>query len=182
MLWWTANGNQTSLAKFGQNPTYLDRGYNRYDAEILAFTNYFNAKFEISVDGNVIKAMAYVETKMGYFPGSATANGEIDIMQVLDPRNPAVYRLAAVSGQWSFDPNEGRRYIPSDGYDFFTSSLFPTGDGLNYNRSGATVDMSIAGGVLWYLVKGNIPEKYNVGDPGYMPKIKVAFNLMGIGR
>jgi len=150
--------------------------------QILAFTNYFNAIFGSSVDANVIKAIMYVETKAGYFAGSVTANGSLDVMQALDPRKPAVYRLAAVSGQWSFDHYEGSKYIPSDGYKLFKTSLFPTGNGHEYNRSGASVEMSIVGGILWYLAKGGSPEKYNVANPSYMEELNEAFELMGIPR
>jgi len=77
---------------------------------------------------------------------------------------------------------KGSKYIPSDGYNLFTTSLFPTGNGHEYNRSGSSVEMSIAGGILWYLVKGGSPEKYNVGNPSYMRELNEAFELMGIPR
>ena len=106
------NGGQSSIKQFAKGQYGED--YNKYDTEILGLVNYWNHKLGASVDANVIKAMARAESQMGYISGSASANGSIDIMQVLDVRNPAIQRLAA---EGNFDPNEGK--MPKKGYSLF---------------------------------------------------------------
>ena len=107
--------------------------------------------------------MARVESQMGYISGFASANGSIDIMQVLDARNPAIQRLAA---EGKFDPNEGK--MPKDGYLLF-KQLYPSG---NYNNSNATPTMSFAAGIRWFIHKSSDPAKYNGGgDPDYVKKV-----------
>lgn len=138
--------------------------------QILGFTNYWNYKLGTDIDANVIKAMAYVETKIGYFQGSASANGSIDIMQVLDGRNPAIQRLAA---EGNFDPNEGS--MPKDGYIVF-KRLFPNG---KYDNSAANVEMSVAAGVRWFIHNSGSVERYNGGGDGaYAGKVTDALKLM----
>ncbi len=175
--WFANNGEQTSLGQFQSEEGGAD--YNRYDTEILAFTNYLNAKYGEKVDANVIKAMTYVETKVGYDTGEErgnfSANGGVDIMQCLDDRNFAVHRLAAMGGV--FNPIEGRAYIPEDGYGLF-KNLYADG---TYNKAAATVEMSIVGGVLWFLVKDSDPHTYNMGNPGYLDDLTEAIKLMGMG-
>jgi hypothetical protein len=137
--------------------------------------NYVNEKFGSSVDPNVIKAMMYVESKIGYYPGTARANGSFDVMQCLRPNVHAVYRLAARNGEKPFDPNEARKYIPADGYGLF-QKLFPDG---KYNNSAATVEMSILGGTIWLAYKNYKPADYGSGT-GYGIEVDDALNLMGV--
>jgi hypothetical protein len=183
--WFAANGEQTSLGQFAAGPN--GQNFNRHDTKILGMVNYINLKFGTNVDANIIKAMMYIESKIGYFQGSEWANGSVDVMQVLDPGNFAIYRLAATDGTGqtfgvgrtgkNYDPNEGRRYIPSDGYGLF-QSIFLDGQ---YDNRYTTINMSILGGILWYLVKGSCPIRYNGGgDPRYAEKMDTAFREMGL--
>lgn len=78
-----------------------EEDYNRFDYEILDAVNKWNKYFSsqqysppISLDPNLVKAMIYIESRMGYHK---TADGYYsaypDVMQIGDPRNPAIHTL-----------------------------------------------------------------------------------------
>lgn len=114
-----------------------------------------------------------VETKMGYYKGSDIANGLVDIMQCIDPRNLAVQRLAAIG---TYDPNEGAKFLPKEGFGLFKKLYDFSG---NYVRSNATIDMSVAAGVIWYTHKGGSFESYNGGgDTDYIFKCHELRNIL----
>jgi len=75
--------------------------YNRFDKEILETVNFWN-KFFLSqeyppkepLDPNLVKAMIYVESRMGYYTSEeGHYPAYADVMQVADPRNPAIHTL-----------------------------------------------------------------------------------------
>jgi hypothetical protein len=69
--------------------------YNRYDGIIEEVVNKWNEEFlrdkypvEKPLDPNLVKAIIYRESKMGYYPG-----GEINVMQVGNPGDPSLKTL-----------------------------------------------------------------------------------------
>lgn len=72
--------------------------YNRFDHEIVMAVNQWNAYFNDEypppepLHPNLVKAMMYVESKMGYFPSSGYPSFP-DVMQVADVNNPAIHTL-----------------------------------------------------------------------------------------
>lgn len=90
-----------------------NENYNRYDTAILAAVDYWNGQFlkdtnppEEPLDPNLVKAMIYVESRVGYYPG-----GEVDVIQVGNPGDDALRTLNyAVEETWF---QNGKR-IPLD--------------------------------------------------------------------
>jgi len=118
-----------------------------------------------NLDANIVKAIAYQESRMGYYNGNLS--GAIDVMQTLTDANPAIHRLAAVG---DYDPNEGS--MPKNGYGLF-KLLYPNG---RRDNSAMTVEMSFAGGIRWLIHKGT-PARYNGGgDSNYESKINNILN------
>jgi hypothetical protein len=88
----------------------------------------------------------------------------------------------------NYDPNEGAAYgLPRQGYGAL-KALFPNG---TYNKSAATVNMSIAFGIRWFEYKvalnygagDNAVNKginaYNGGgDPNYWKKVDDTLKIM----
>lgn len=72
--------------------------YNRFDHEILDAVNTWNKEFDDEcsppepLHPNLVKAMIYVESKMGYYK-SLRYPSYPDVMQVADPDNPAIHTL-----------------------------------------------------------------------------------------
>ncbi len=180
--WWAANGRQMALAKFDYDELTNVPGFeninngsydlDRYDKIILAMTNFVNELFGTDIDGNDIKALIAVETKMGYYHRNDYVNGSVDIMQSLTKDNYAIQRLAA---RGIYDPNEAIDFIPKSGYGLF-QRLYPDG---NYDRQFATVEMSVLGGIIWFLQYECNFAKYNgKGDPAYINKINGTLKAM----
>ncbi len=68
------------------------RGYNRFDNHIFEAVLFWNDFFSkqdypipIPLDPNLVKAIIYRESRLGYFPDKHV----VDVMQVWDPENPA---------------------------------------------------------------------------------------------
>lgn len=140
------NGAKTRIKSLSANNDRY-RNYDRYDNQIIGWTNYWNnaLKGTLNFKKNVVKALMFTESKMGYYfaKDRPSANAQVDVMQVLDGRNPAVQRMAACG---NYDPNEGAAYgMPRSGYGIL-KTLYPKG---TYNKTYATVDMSIAFGIRW---------------------------------
>ena|GEM_PF-6371939 len=184
LMWFATNGNQSSIGSFdtdklktvlnGEYSAYADTtryDLNRFDTQILGFANYFNLKYSREIDANDIKVIALIESKMGYFAGSATANGAVDVMQVLDRRNPAIQRLAA---QGNFDPNEGARLMPREGFGLFQDMY----DDGTYAIENATIEMSIIAGIIWYAHKGSFQRYNGGGDSSYTTKAQSLREIM----
>ncbi|MDO9399125.1 MAG: hypothetical protein Q7T79_00340 [bacterium] len=77
-----------------------NENYNRFDKEILEVVNFWNKVFffqkyppEKALDPNLVKAITYRESRMGY-----ESIGEVDVMQVGDPDNPALFSLKNIAG------------------------------------------------------------------------------------
>lgn len=176
VMWWSTHGvyAEKDLRQFavddygrkiGTDPQA--QNYNRYDDMILAFTNYWNKTLSIDIDPNVVKAMVYVESHVGYYTGGR--NGELDVMQVLDDANPAIHRLAAIG---NYDPNESN--IPRTGHGLFKKLYCEDG----YHSERATPAMSIIGGIRWLAYK-KTPKNYNGGgDSHYEEKVNNALKNM----
>lgn len=85
--------------------------YNRYDNEIRAAVDYWNNQFlndadppKEPLDPNLVKAMIFVESRMGYYPG-----GEVDVMQVGNPGDKTLKVLNGKSKKpeyWIHDNEE----------------------------------------------------------------------------
>ena len=75
--------------------------YNKYDAYILGWTEYYNELSSIKIDPNYIKSQCYQESRIGNNSGSTkkipAANEERDIMQVLDVRNYNIYEYIGIA-------------------------------------------------------------------------------------
>jgi len=90
-----------------------DEDYNRFDKEILEAVNEWNKHFfaqeyppKEPLHPNLVKAMIYVETRMGYYiPPEEYYPSYPDVMQVADPRNPAIHTLN--NDGW-IDPETGK--------------------------------------------------------------------------
>lgn len=82
------------------NPGSLGEDYNIYDNQIDEMVKYWNGIFlaqtdppPIPLDPNLIKAMMYVESKIGWYRPKTGYSGYPDVMQVADSRNDAIYAL-----------------------------------------------------------------------------------------
>ncbi|MDP3043356.1 MAG: hypothetical protein Q8N21_03060 [bacterium] len=76
--------------------------YNRFDKEIREVVDYWNNVFaeqeyppQEFLDCNLVKAIVYKESRAGYFAG-----GEIDVMQVGNPGDPALKTLNGELEEW----------------------------------------------------------------------------------
>lgn len=78
-----------------------EQNYNRFDQEIINEVNLWNNEFAkqqypppIPLDPDLVKAMVYIESVMGYYkPRKGAYPSFPDVMQVADPRNPAIHVL-----------------------------------------------------------------------------------------
>jgi|GEM_PF-1362230 len=94
------NGNQPTETVRSYEPGSNGEDYNKFDMEIKKWVDEWNNKFAMQkfpplepMDPNLVKAMIYAESRMGY--GSLPTGHPVlpDIMQVADPRNPAIHTL-----------------------------------------------------------------------------------------
>ncbi|MBD5528485.1 MAG: DNRLRE domain-containing protein [Lachnospiraceae bacterium] len=96
---------------------YHQRNYQRYDEWIKGWSRYYNIKRSANIDPNVIKAMMYKESKMGYDPStSPNANISRDVMQAIDIRNSNIFEyikidLNNVRVAISTDKDENGNYV-----------------------------------------------------------------------
>lgn len=79
--------------------------YNRFNQEIKEAVNHWNNVFgqekdppEELLNPNLVKAIIYKESRMGYQPG-----GEIDVMQVGNPADPALKTLNGELKEWEIE-------------------------------------------------------------------------------
>ena len=109
------NPNHLELRPY--NSRKSGENYNRFDTDIINAVNDWNNEFSkqdnpppILLDPNLVKAMIYVESKMGYFETKKNAYPSYpDIMQVADPLNPAIYTLKNI-----FNPNPSVNKIATE--------------------------------------------------------------------
>ena len=107
-----SNLRQYKSSKSGQS-------YDQYDEAIEYAVNHWNKEFlsqdnppTTPLDPNLVKAMIYVESKMGYYVPSESYikkhpdyyHSYPDVMQVADPHNDAIYAFKNV-----YNPNPGRK-------------------------------------------------------------------------
>ncbi|AZR73470.1 hypothetical protein BBF96_08795 [Anoxybacter fermentans] len=133
------------VSMYGENTNiqkYKDEKLNRFDREIIAWTNYWNRRLKgvknyIALDPNLVKAVMYQESKVGTYGGAR--NGIADPMQVLDKDNPALTVLAGKR-------TEGRLYgIPKSGYGLARL--------INEKKLQPNPMASVALGVRWLAYK-----------------------------
>ena len=169
--WYAANGAYTSIAQYNLGD---GNDYNGFDNIILGWTNYWNETLGSGIiNPDVVKAMIIQESTVGHNPLN---NGLKDVMQSLDPRNPAISRLAA---RGKYSKYEGlKQGIPAGGYGL-AQRLFAGG---KYDASRATSTMSICLGIRWLAYKTTVTEDVNKtrggvhdynggGDSGYVGKV-----------
>lgn len=160
------------------NVTVNGKSSDRFDAEIGAFSYFWDSKYSskgYQYQMKYIKAVMAVESKIGI--GSGT-NASTDVMQCLESYDPAVYCMAKIepSNGTPYDPNEGlTKGMLKGGYkavrNIFSGSI---PQASKYNST-----LSICFGILWLgyktAVKGSIKAgviAYNGnGDSDYWEKI-----------
>lgn len=167
--------------------------YGRYDAFIIGWTEYFNDRLgEWNINPEIIKAIMWRESTIGYSSvDSPNKNPKIDVMQVLDPRNPTIYEFCS----YPLDTTKNVRVLNKEGNYVLPVELDPAykqcktrstyntpvadrlfkdgGDGFYYYQyQNATVILSIAFGIKTYSIKLKAAEgdellaaqKYNDSD------------------
>jgi len=90
--------DELSVRPYKPGPNGED--YNRFDTEIKSVVDDWNKEFMAQkypptepLDPNLVKAMIYVESKLGYGLSSTGYPAYPDIMQIADSRNPAIHTL-----------------------------------------------------------------------------------------
>ncbi len=80
---------------------YQERNYQRYDSWIIGWSKYYNLKYGTQINPNIIKAMMYKESKIGYDKStSPNANISRDVLQALDVRNPNIYEYVKIDTRY----------------------------------------------------------------------------------
>jgi len=150
-----------------------NRNYERYDRYIIGWTDYFNDRLNINIDGAIIKAMMWKESKMGYVNSpSPNANIAADVMQVLDPRNSTIYeyctynldtttnvKIVDLTGSYvlpvAIDPRYNHQKTRTTHNTPVADRLFSLqSDGCyHYNYQAASPLLSIALGIKTYAIK-----------------------------
>lgn len=89
---------EEEIRPYSYKGVFGNEDYNRYDSVIKEVVDYWNDEFlkdtdspENILDPNLVKAIMYQESRIGYDTGES--RGEIDVMQVGDPNNPALRTL-----------------------------------------------------------------------------------------
>ncbi|KKR78629.1 MAG: hypothetical protein UU24_C0030G0014, partial [Candidatus Nomurabacteria bacterium GW2011_GWA2_40_9] len=192
-----SNLRQYKSPKSGQN-------YNQYDVAIYDAVKYWNNEFfnqtnpiTTFLDPNLVKAIIYVESKMGYYVPSSNYikknpnyyRSNPDLMQVGDPRNGSLFVLKNIE-----NPKTGKKN---------TEFEIINGKEVTIEYPEANIDtpeQSIYWGVRWLFRKAreNIKQadgswtrkwldwketlrRYNVGDPGYVDKVYKVYE-QGVGE
>jgi hypothetical protein len=170
--------------------------YNRFDTEIIYAVAEWNKHFvnqenppAVLLDPDLVKAMIYIESDMGYYILKGRYPGYPDVMQVADPDNPAIYALKDI-----VNPKLNKMATE---YEVINGVTVP----LQYpETSGSSSQTSIFWGVRWlyHQAQENIEEdgnwrrkwidwkeaiyRYNNGgDKDYVKKVYSAYEN-GIGR
>lgn len=142
---WTPTIEEISFNLIQSYKPYQDHDYNRFDKEILEAAAYWNSLFlkqryppAKPLDPNMVKAMVYYETGMGYHQGPNQPYP--DVMQLGDPANPA---MSALRGE-----TPANEFIDEDSYGH-TSYSYPEKRMPNVD----TPKESIFWGVRWLYHK-----------------------------
>ncbi len=132
------------------NSISLKRNYNRFDNEIADAVCFWNDEFSkqdnpppVPLDPNLVKAMIYVESVMGYGKHKDYPSYP-DVMQVADPRNDAIYALKNI-----YNSNPDRKKMGTE-YEFINGQEVS----LNYpEANGSSARQSMYWGVRWLYHK-----------------------------
>lgn len=130
--------------------------FNQYDQIITNVVSKLNQEFSKQdypppnlLDPNLIKAMAYVESKVGQYQApSGNYPASPDVMQIADPRNPAIHTLN--NDGW-VDPSTGQK---AEEYTL----IYRVVKIMDYEDKALvnTVEDSIYWGVIWLYHKAEI--------------------------
>lgn len=183
----TPQATTAALRPYNSGSPKLD--FNRFDNHVVSAAKTWNDEFLSQkypppkpLDPNLIKAMLYVESTMGY-GASPLYPAYPDVMQVADPANPAIHTLR--NDRW-VDPKTGR--IARE-YEWAKGGI----QVLEYKNAKAdTAEQSILWGVRWLYHKAQKIEEggkrtwlsweeavkaYNGGgDPDYQKKVYKIYN------
>lgn len=129
-----------------------EENYNRYDNEIREAVAHWNHEFfsqkyppDEPLDPNLVKAMIYVESRMGYGSSPTGHPAFPDVMQVGDPRNPAIHTLN--NDGW-IDPKTGKEAKENEWIDDKIEIVDYEG-----KANGNTAEGSIYWGARWLYHK-----------------------------
>lgn len=141
------NTSHSLLKQYTYRGVRGDEDYNRYDELIVEVVNYWNKQFSSDasppkelLDPNLVKAMIYQETRMGYTEDPYGKNADIDIMQTAYSSDPAIPVL--------------RAEVPEDEFEYWIYK----GEKILLNYPEAKVDTpkeSIFWGVRWLYHKAH---------------------------
>ena len=115
-----------------------NNNYQRYDNYIIGWTDYFNDRFGINIDGAIIKAMLWKESKMGYAPNSSpNANIDVDVVQVVVPRNSTIYEYCT----YNLDTTTNVKIVNSTGAYVLPITIDPI---YNHQKGRTTYNTPVA--------------------------------------
>lgn len=144
----------TQLHQYSVGPNRED--FNQYDQIIMDVVSKLNQEFSKQdypppnlLDPNLVKAMAYVESKVGQYQAPLGNYPAFpDVMQIADPRNPAIHTLN--NDGW-VDPTTGQK---AEEYTL-TNGLVKI---MNYEGKAQVnaFEDSIYWGVIWLYHKAEI--------------------------
>lgn len=184
-----------TFTAFGRNSVmaYTHKGvsgkedYNRFDREILDAVNFWNNFFlsqkyppETPLDPNLVKAIIYIESRMGYYErGDDYRPSYPDVMQVGNPEDPATHSLN--NDGW-VSPESGkiaREYEWQDGkvavldYKGEANPETPAesikwGVRWLYHKAQGTTE---AGERFWRDWKEAVMNYRSIGDEGYKSRV-----------
>jgi RHS repeat-associated protein len=182
--WLAKYGGQTSVGKFegkhslnrqGHEESFvMTNKYDKYDMEILGFTNYWNTKMGLTGDNcigaNLIKAIIMKESAMGTLES-------VDVMKSLGDAGFPILSKGTIQGS-DYPIQAG------EGYWIFANISLPNGE---CNMLNANPIISIAGGIRILLFdnlsvaryNGNGDEKYlQPGDLSYAGMVNAWLNKL----
>ncbi len=104
---------ESDIQTYSYKGTNGKENYNRFNTEILSVVNEWNKEFfkqknppSEPLHPNLVKAIIYIESRMGYYePPAGYYPAYPDVMQIADPRNPAIHTLN--NDNW-IDPNTNK--------------------------------------------------------------------------
>jgi len=151
-------GNQTLDVYISKTNT-SGKNYERYDNYIIGWTEYFNDRLGIKIDTAIIKAMLWKESKMGYAHNSSpNANISVDVMQVLDPRNPTIYEYCT----YNLDTTTNVKIIGVTGAYVLPITVEPTN---NYQKTRTTHNTPVADRLFSLQSDGCYHYQYQNASP-----------------
>lgn len=183
--------SQKDIQKYTYRGSSGKQDYNRFDDEILDAVNAWNKEFDDEypppepLHPNLIKAMIYVESKMGYYESPGYPSYP-DVMQVADSNNPAIHTLnkdgwkskKGVLAQESEWKNEHVQYLDYKGAANGTTprASIVWGTRWLYHRVQGITDKKTR---YWKSWKEAVAFYNGGGDPNYVNEVYDAY-LRGI--